>query len=196
MYRSQQPPNVEAITGLSPSIAINQKTTGRNPRSTVGTITEIYDYLRILFTKIGTTYCPKCSKEIKGQSPQQIVNSILLYPANTKIQILAPVVKNAKGTHKEEIRKFLNMGFSRARINGELTTLSEEIELTKTKQHSIDIIIDRIVIKNDITQRLTDSIELALKQANGYLTILKDDEELMFSEHHACTTCNISFSRC
>ena len=178
-----EPPDVESITGLSPAIAIDQKTNSRNPRSTVGTITEIYDYLRILFARTGTAHCPETGEALESQSPQQIVNSILALPEKTKIQILAPVIQNKKGSHKEQIAKWVSLGFARIRLNGEILNLDDSINIKKTLAHNIDVVVDRLVIRDGIKQRLTDSVELALQLAQGHLIILADDKELYFSEH-------------
>lgn len=177
-----QPPEVESITGLSPAIAIDQKSTSRNPRSTVGTVTEIYDYMRILWARVGDAYCPISKELVESQSPQQIVDSVKKLPEKTKLIILAPVIKNRKGEHKELFGKYLAMGFSRVRVDGEIQTLTDEIKLNKNIYHNIELVIDRIVIKKGITSRLTDSIELALKLGEGQIICLADEEEIFFSE--------------
>jgi len=193
-----EPPDVESITGLSPAIAIDQKTTSKNPRSTVGTVTEIYDYLRVLYARIGTPFCPHCHIEIKGQSAEQIVESIKKWEEGIKIQILAPIFRNKKGEHREVIAEYLAQGFSRIRIDGEITTLSDEIKLQKTKAHNIDVVIDRLVIKKEgMQKRLTDSVEYALKIGHGSLIVLQEKNEkfteTLFSERSACGKCNLSF---
>ena len=177
-----EPPEVESITGLSPAIAIDQKSTSRNPRSTVGTITEIYDYLRVLYARVGDAYCPESGELLQAQSAEQIVKTILAYPEKTKVQILAPVVKQQKGEHRDLIQKFLSQGFSKARFNGDMVVLDDELKLHKTKKNDLDIVIDRIVIKDGVKGRLTDSIEQALKLGDGGLFVLIDKEEKFFSE--------------
>ncbi len=188
------PPLVESITGLSPAIAIDQKSSSKNPRSTVGTITEIYDYLRVFYARLGSPHCPECGKEISVQTPQQIGKTIADFPTKTKIQILSPAVRNEKGRHQELISKFLSLGFSRARIDGELVELSDEIKLEKNIKHNIEIVIDRIIVKDGIERRIIDSVEMALKHsAQGQVIVLKDDEEIFFSERSFCVSCNLSF---
>jgi excinuclease ABC subunit A len=175
-------PDVESITGLSPAIAIDQKSTSKNPRSTVGTVTEIYDYMRVFYARLGVAHCPESGDSLSAQSAEQMVSQILSWPEKTKLQLLAPIVMNRKGEHKEEIAKFLSMGFSRMRIDGEMMMPEAGLRLEKNKQHNISIVVDRLVIKPDIKSRLTDSVELCLKLASGSLIIIKDDEELFFSE--------------
>lgn len=177
-----EPPEVESITGLSPAIAIDQKSTTKNPRSTVGTITEIYDYLRVLYARVGEAYCPESGELLQAQSAQQIVETLLAKPEKTKIQILAPVLKAQKGEHKELINKFLSMGFSKARVEGVVVVLDEGIKLSKTKKNNLDIVIDRIVIKPGVESRLTDSIEQGLKLGEGTIFVLVNDKEEFFSE--------------
>ncbi|MBQ1538136.1 MAG: excinuclease ABC subunit UvrA, partial [Ruminococcus sp.] len=152
-------PDVDSIDGLSPAISIDQKTTSKNPRSTVGTVTEIYDYLRLLYARIGVPHCPVCGREIKQQSVDQIVDRVLELPERTKIQLLAPIVKGRKGEHKKELERARKSGYVRVRIDGEVYDLSEEIKLDKNKKHVIEIVVDRLVIKDGIKGRLTDSIE-------------------------------------
>jgi len=175
-------PDVENITGLSPAIAIDQKSTTKNPRSTVGTITEIYDYLRVLFARLATAHCPDSGERVSKQSPQQIVDQVLKFKSGSKIQILSPVIRNKKGEHKEELSQYLTMGFSRVRVNGELVTLDDNLKINKSKFNNIDLVIDRLILKDGDHGRLADSIEQALKISDGYLTILKDSEEHFFSE--------------
>src|SRR5690606_37770576 len=177
-----QPPDVESITGLSPAIAIDQKSTTKNPRSTVGTITEIYDYLRLLYARLGDAYCPETGEKVAKQSPQQIVDNISKFKDGSKLQILSPVIRSKKGEHKEELAKFLSMGFSRIRLNGELLNLEDTLRITKSHFNTIDIVIDRLVMKEGIKPRLTDSVEQALKLSDGYLVVLTDDKEHFFSE--------------
>lgn len=178
-----EPPEVESITGLSPAIAIDQKSAGTNPRSTVGTVTEIYDYMRVLYARVGDAYCPESGELLQAQSAQQIVERLLEKKEKTKLQILSPVVTNQKGEHRELIGKFLSMGFSKARVNGELMPLDESVRLHKTKKNDLDIVIDRIVVKEGIKGRLTDSVEQALKIGEGNIFVLVDDKEEFYSEH-------------
>ncbi|MDR5585981.1 MULTISPECIES: excinuclease ABC subunit UvrA [Clostridium] len=187
-------PDVEYIEGLSPAISIDQKTTSKNPRSTVGTITEIYDYLRLLYARVGIPHCPKCGKEISKQSVDQIVDKIISYGDKTKIQILAPIVRGRKGTHEKILENIKKNGFIRARIDGEMYDLTEEeVKLDKNKKHNIEAIIDRIVIKEDIEKRITDSIEMALKLADGLVIAnVVGKEDILFSENFACPDCSIS----
>jgi excinuclease ABC subunit A len=187
-------PDVEYIEGLSPAISIDQKTTGRNPRSTVGTVTEIYDYLRLLYSKIGIPHCPKCGKEIKQQTIDQMVDKILELPEKTKIQILAPVVKGRKGEHVKVFENIKKNGFVRVRVDGEMYELEgEDIKLEKNKKHNIDAVVDRIVIKDGIKSRLTDSLETAIKLAEGVVIVnIVGKEDILFSESFACADCGIS----
>ncbi|WP_369815563.1 excinuclease ABC subunit UvrA [Anoxybacillus sp. P3H1B] len=186
-------PDVDTIEGLSPAISIDQKTTSRNPRSTVGTVTEIYDYLRLLFARIGRPVCPEHGIEITSQTIEQMVDRILAYPERTKIQVLAPIVSGRKGTHVKTLEEIKKQGYVRVRIDGEMRELSEDIELEKNKKHSIEVVIDRIVVKEGIALRLADSLETALKLADGKVIIdVVGEEELLFSEHHACPYCGFS----
>jgi excinuclease ABC subunit A len=186
-------PDVDAIEGLSPAISIDQKTTSRNPRSTVGTVTEIYDYLRLLFARIGHPVCPEHGIEITSQTIEQMVDRILAYPERTKIQILAPVVSGRKGTHAKTFEEIKKQGYVRVRVDGEMRELTEDIELEKNKKHSIEVVVDRIVVKEGIASRLADSLETALKLADGKVIIdVIGQEELLFSEHHACPYCGFS----
>ncbi|MBN1053453.1 excinuclease ABC subunit UvrA [Clostridium botulinum] len=187
-------PDAEYIEGLSPAISIDQKTTSKNPRSTVGTITEIYDYLRLLYARVGIPHCPKCGKEISKQSVDQIVDKIISYGDKTKIQILAPIVRGRKGTHEKILENIKKNGFIRARIDGEMYDLTEEeVKLDKNKKHNIEAIIDRIVIKEDIEKRITDSIEMALKLADGLVIAnVVGKEDILFSENFACPDCSVS----
>ncbi|MBQ2509358.1 MAG: excinuclease ABC subunit UvrA, partial [Erysipelotrichaceae bacterium] len=180
-------PDVESIDGLSPSIAIDQKTTSKNPRSTVGTVTEIYDYLRLLYARIGIPHCPNCGRVIERQSVDQMVDSLLSLPEGTRIQLLAQVVAGRKGTHAKLIDKAKRSGFVRAYIDGELRMLDEPIELEKNIKHTIEIVVDRLIIKPGITKRLSDSIETVLKQTEGLLIVdLGNGERQIFSENFAC----------
>ena len=198
-------PNLESIEGLSPAISIDQKTTSKNPRSTVGTVTEIYDYIRLLYARIGVPYCPNCGKKIEKQTIDQVVDSLMELEAGTKIQIFAPVVRGRKGEFTKLLENFAKEGFVRARIDGEIIELTDDIEIDRKKKHSVDIIVDRLVIKEDIRSRLTESIETAFKYANNLVLIdvihvgadgsvhPKAHEELLFSQNYACPDCNISF---
>ncbi|MFD3155733.1 excinuclease ABC subunit UvrA [Haloimpatiens sp. FM7330] len=187
-------PDVEYIDGLSPAISIDQKTTSRNPRSTVGTVTEIYDYLRLLYARIGVPHCPKCGKEIKQQTVDQMVDKIMQMPERTKIQILAPIVKGRKGQHTKVIDRIKREGYVRTRIDGEIfELLEEEIKLDKNKKHNIDIVIDRIIVKPGSESRISDSIETALKISEGTIIVnVVDKEDILFSEKFACPECGIS----
>ncbi|MBR8665358.1 UvrABC system protein A [Bacillus paralicheniformis] len=186
-------PDVDAIEGLSPAISIDQKTTSRNPRSTVGTVTEIYDYLRLLFARIGKPVCPVHGIEITSQTIEQMTDRILEYPERTKIQVLAPIVSGRKGSHVKVLDQIRKQGYVRVRIDGEMNDLSEDIELEKNKKHSIEVVVDRIVIKEGVTARLTDSLETALRLGEGRVIIdVIGQEELLFSEHHACPHCGFS----
>ncbi len=175
-------PEVESITGLSPAIAIDQKSTTKNPRSTVGTITEIYDYLRLLYARLGEAHCPDTGEKVSKQSPQQIVERISNFKAGTKLQILSPVIRSKKGEHREELAKFQSLGFSRIRLNGEMLGLEDQLSINKARFNDIDIVVDRLVMKEGIRPRLTDSIEQALKLSEGYLVVLADTDEHFFSE--------------
>jgi len=211
-------PNVESIDGLSPAISIDQKTTSKNPRSTVGTVTEIYDYIRLLYANIGVPYCPKCGKKIEKQSIDQIVDNILELPEGTRIQVLAPVVRGRKGEFVKLLEDFQKEGFVRVKIDGELFEISDEINLDKKKKHNVDIVVDRIIIRDDIRSRLTESVETALNHANNLvkIEILKhrteehegaiengggvslkskknENEERLYSQNYACPDCEISF---
>ncbi len=186
-------PDVDSIEGLSPSISIDQKTTNKNPRSTVGTVTEIYDYLRLLFARIGTPYCPEHNIPIKSQSIDEMTNRIMEYDTGTKIEVLAPIVHGEKGTHKEEFDKLRKEGFSRVRVNGKMMDLSDEITLEKNKKDNIDVIIDRIVIKDDERSRLFEAIEMATKMADGKVVVnVIGDKEILMSEKYACPNCDFS----
>ncbi|TXC91032.1 excinuclease ABC subunit UvrA [Metabacillus litoralis] len=186
-------PDVDAIEGLSPAISIDQKTTSRNPRSTVGTVTEVYDYLRLLFARVGRPTCPIHGIEITSQTIEQMVDRILEYPERTKLQVLAPIVSGRKGTHVKVFEDIKKQGYVRVRINGEMQELSEEISLEKNKKHSIEVVIDRIVVKEGVASRLADSLEAALRLGEGKVMIdVMGEEELLFSEHHACPQCGFS----
>ena len=187
-------PDVDYIDGLSPAISIDQKTTSKNPRSTVGTVTEIYDYLRLLWARVGTPHCPKCGKEIKQQTIDQIIDQVLELPEATRIQVMAPVVRGKKGTHQKLLEDARKSGYVRCRVDGSLYDLTEEIELDKNKKHNIEIVVDRLVIKEDIARRLTDSVEVASNLAGGLvvINIVGEDRDIMFSQNYACEDCGIS----
>ena len=186
-------PKVESIEGLSPAISIDQKTTSKNPRSTVGTVTEIYDYLRLLYARVGTPYCPNCGIKIEKQSIDQIVDDIMKLEQGTKIQILGPVVREKKGEYKKIFEEYQKEGYVRARVDGETVELSDDIELDRKKKHTIEIIIDRLVIKEDIRARLTESVETALRIANNLVIVdVVGDEEKLYSANYACPKCGFS----
>nr|WP_318680505.1 excinuclease ABC subunit UvrA [uncultured Treponema sp.] len=193
-------PDVDLIEGLSPAISIEQKTTHKNPRSTVGTVTEIYDYYRLLFARTGTAHCPNCGREIHEQSVDQIIDSIMGWDKGTKIQILSPVIRGKKGEHQKIFEDAKKSGFARARVDGVMADLDETIKLDKQKKHTIELVIDRIVLKDDIRKRLADSVETALNSANGLITVVRriekgeghTEEEVMFSQKNACPDCGIS----
>ena len=187
-------PDVDSIDGLSPAISIDQKTTSRNPRSTVGTVTEIYDYLRLLWARVGTPHCPKCGKEIRRQSVDQIVDQVMTLEAGTRFQVLAPVVRGKKGEHQKVFADAKKSGYVRVRVDGNPFDLSDEITLSKSKKHNIEIVVDRLVMKEDIVRRLTDSIETALHLSEGQVMIhlVSTDEILPFSQNYACEDCGIS----
>ena len=186
-------PDVESIEGLSPAISIDQKTTSKNPRSTVGTVTEIYDYIRLLYARIGIPHCPNCGKKIEKTSIDQIIDTIMDLEEGTKIQVLAPVVRGRKGEYKKQLEDYQKEGFVRARIDGDVYDLSDEIDLDKQKKHTIELIVDRLVVKDDIRGRLTESVETALKHANNLVGIdVIGGEPLLFSQNYACPDCGIS----
>ncbi|MCB2189154.1 MAG: excinuclease ABC subunit UvrA, partial [Deltaproteobacteria bacterium] len=191
-------PDVESIEGLSPAIAIEQKTTSKNPRSTVATVTEIYDYLRLLYARAGTPHCPQCGREIRSRSPQEIVDQLLALPERTRLTLLAPVVIRRKGEHKAALAKLLKEGFVRARVDGNLVELAEPPELVKNKKHDIEVVIDRLVMKEGVARRLTDSVELGLRMGDGLLVAWlhgadgAPDREELYNERLACDVCGIS----
>ena len=188
-------PNVELIEGLSPAISIDQKTTSKNPRSTVGTVTEIYDYIRLLYARIGVPHCPSCGKKIEKQTIDQVVDALMELEEGTKIQVLAPVIRGRKGEYTKLLEDFNKEGFVRVRIDGQVYELTDDIEIDRKKKHNIDIIVDRLVIKDDISSRLTESVEVAFKHANNLvlINVIGKEEELLFSQNYACPECNISF---
>ena len=186
-------PDVDYIEGLSPAISIDQKTTSRNPRSTVGTVTEIHDYLRLMYARIGTPHCPKCGKEIRQQTVDQIVDRVLALPERTKIMVLSPVIRGRKGEYVKLLEDMQKQGYVRARIDGEMFELADPPKMAKTKKHTIEIVIDRLVIRPDIQQRLTDSLETAMQLGGGLVVIsVIDGEDMLFSQNYACPDCNIS----
>ena len=187
-------PDVDSIEGLSPAISIDQKTTSRNPRSTVGTVTEIYNYIRLLYARVGTAYCPNCGKKIEKQTVDQIADDVMKLEEGTRIQVMAPVVRNKKGEYKKLIENYEKNGFVRIRVDGEIYEITDDIDIDRKKKHSIDIIIDRLVIKDDIRARLTESIEIAMKAADNLVTIATKDGEKLYSGNYACPDCGISFS--
>ena len=192
-------PEVEQIEGLSPAISIDQKTTSHNPRSTVGTVTEIYDYLRLLFARIGHPHCPKCGKPIQSQSVDQIIEQILKLPEGTKFYVLAQVIRDKKGEHKNLLQKIKDDGYVRVRIDGKINTLDEEIKLAKTRKHTIEVIVDRLIVRDGVRARLADSLETALKLGNDtvYIQIIDENNSSNsnlqpYSLHFACVDCGIS----
>src|SRR5437870_4882574 len=186
-------PDVDAIDGLSPSISIEQKTTSRSPRSTVGTITEIYDYLRLLFASIGVPHCPRCGRAITRQSAEQIVQRVMALTPEDRVMIMAPIVRGRKGEFKKEMEKLTQHGFTRARVDGELVSLEEEIHLDKRKNHTIEVVIDRLLVKPGIEQRLEMSVGLAMKLAGGLVQVaVVGGEEQLFSARLACPDCGIN----
>ncbi|MBR4309092.1 MAG: excinuclease ABC subunit UvrA [Oscillospiraceae bacterium] len=187
-------PDVDSIEGLSPAISIDQKTTSKNPRSTVGTVTEIYDYLRLLWARVGIPHCPKCGREIRRQTIDQIVDKVLTLPEGTRFQVLAPVIRGKKGEHVKVLEDARRGGFARVRIDGILYDLSEEISMEKNKKHRIELVVDRLIMRGDITRRLTDSIETALNHAEGLVIIHQPttEEETLYSRNYACDDCGIS----
>ena len=196
---SMDKPDVDLIEGLSPAISIEQKTTHNNPRSTVGTVTEIYDYYRLLFARIGHAHCPNCGREIKEQSEDQIIDTILGWGEGTRLTILAPVIRGKKGEHQKIIEDAQKSGFVRARIDGLMVELDDTIKLDKQKKHTIEIVVDRIAIKEDSRKRLAESVEAALQAANGVVIVLRrvndesekdyHEEEVFFSQKNACPDC-------
>lgn len=187
-------PEVERIDGLSPAISIDQKTTSKNPRSTVGTVTEIYDYIRLLYARIGIPYCPNCHKKIEKQSIDQIIDNIMSLPEGTKIQVLAPVVRGRKGEFTKQLESYQKEGFVRVRIDGEVYELSDDIDLDRKKKHDVELIVDRLVIKPDIISRLTESVEVALKHADKLVLIdIVGQKPVLYSCNYACPDCGFSF---
>lgn len=186
-------PDVESIEGLSPAISIDQKTTSRNPRSTVGTVTEIYDYIRLLYARIGVPYCPNCGKKIEKQTIDQIIDSVMSLEEGTRIQVLAPVVRGKKGEYTKLLQDFQKEVFVRVRVDGEVYELTDDIEIDRKKKHNIELVVDRLVVKEEIRTRLTESVETALKYANNLVVIdIPGDKEVLYSQNYACPDCNIS----
>ncbi|HKR54945.1 MAG TPA: excinuclease ABC subunit UvrA, partial [Gemmatimonadales bacterium] len=201
-------PDVDAIEGLSPAISIEQKTAGANPRSTVGTITEVYDYLRLLFARIGVPHCPECGAQIMRQTPQQIVDRILELPEGTRFQVLAPVVRGRKGTYETLLTDLATQGFARARVDGDVIELTDKTDLARYEQHTIEVVVDRLVVREGLARRLTDSLETALRLADGVAEVQlvrrdgegiggaedgEADDTLTFSQHLACPNGHGSF---
>src|ERR1700730_12252703 len=201
-------PDVDHIDGLSPAISIDQKTTSRNPRSTVGTVTEIYDYLRLLYARVGKPHCYQCGRAISSQTAEQIVDQILAFPEGTRIQLLAPVIRGRKGEYTKLFEEIGKEGFARVRVDGEIRELKDKIELDKKRKHTVEVVVDRLVVKPDVRTRLTDSIETTLKLSTGIVTVLYNAQvkanagtakpaevgtEATFSESFACASCGISF---
>jgi excinuclease ABC subunit A len=187
-------PDVDSIDGLSPAISIEQKTTSKNPRSTVGTVTEIYDYLRLLFARVGRVHCHKCGKEIASQTVQQMVDQVMTWPEKTRLMVMAPIIRGRKGEYRKELRQLQADGFVRVRIDGEMLEFSDIIELDKKKKHTIEVVVDRIVLKEGVETRLADSLESALKLTDGLVRVeIIDGESQLFSEQHACIDCGISY---
>ncbi len=189
-------PDVDSIDGLSPAISIDQKTTSKSPRSTVGTVTEIYDYLRLLWARVGTPHCPKCGKEIKKQTIDQIVDRVEALGEGTRFVVLSPVIRGKKGEHVKVFEDARKQGFARVRVDGILYDLTEEIKLEKNKKHTIELVVDRLVLKEGLRRRLTDSIETACAHSGGLVIIQlpKEDQELSFSQNYACEDCGISLT--
>ena len=187
-------PDVDYIDGLSPAISIDQKTTSKNPRSTVGTVTEIYDYLRLLWARVGVPHCPKCGREIRQQTVDQIIDQIMALPEGTRIQVMAPVVRGRKGEHTKVLEDARRSGYVRARVDGNLYELSEDIPLEKNLKHHIDIVVDRLIVRPDIGQRLTDSVETASSLTGGLVTVnlLREEQDITFSQNYACEDCGLS----
>ena len=189
-------PDVDSIEGLSPAISIEQKTTSNNPRSTVGTVTELYDYLRLLFARIGKVACPKCGQPVRRQTVQQIVDRIIDEPEKTRVALMAPIVRGRKGEYRKELDQLRADGFTRVRIDGEVRDLSDEIRIDKRKKHDIDVLIDRISVRPDRRQRITDSVELGLRTGAGLLRVQYPDQdrETLVSQNWACLDCGVSIA--
>ena len=188
-------PDVDSIEGLSPAISIDQKSTSKNPRSTVGTVTEVYDFLRLLFAKIGVPYCPNHHIPIQGDTKEEMVKKVLALPEGAKIWVMAPVIMHSKGEHKAVFEKYLHEGFIRARVDGEIVSLEDEIKLDKNKEHDIDIVVSRFVMKDGIRDRVSEALEIALKFSGGFVKVMYDDNELFLSEHYACKECGFTMPK-
>jgi excinuclease ABC subunit A len=188
-------PDVDLIEGLSPAISIEQKTTSKNPRSTVATVTEIYDYLRLLFARAGKPHCYSCGKPIASQTVQQIVDQVMALPSGTRFQVLAPVVRGRKGEYRQIFADMRQQGFVRVRVDGKPREIEESIELDKNKKHTIEVVVDRLILKDDVRKRLADSLETALKLSEGIVTVnlLEPSKDLTFSERLACIGCGVSY---
>src|SRR5437899_4534483 len=186
-------PDVDLIDGLSPAISIEQKTTGSHPRSTVGTVTEIYDYLRLLFANIGTPHCPNCGKEITSQSLERIADMVMLYPQDARINVLAPITRGRKGEFKKELAALRPRGFTKARIDGQFRSLEEDISLDRRRNHTIEVVVDRVIVRGGIERRLTESVDVALNLAEDIVVINSFDEgDRLFSRRLACRDCGLS----
>ena len=188
-------PDVESIEGLSPAISIDQKTTSKNPRSTVGTVTEIYDYIRLLYARIGVPYCPNHHIPIQGDTKEEMVKKVLALKEGSKVWVMAPVIMHSKGEHKAVFEKYLHEGFIRARVDGEIVSLEDEIKLDKNKEHDIDIVVSRFVMKDGIRDRVSEALEIALKFSGGFVKVMYDDNELFLSEHYACKECGFTMPK-
>src|SRR5436309_2402159 len=186
-------PDVDLIEGLSPAISIEQKTTGSNPRSTVGTVTEIYDYLRLLFANIGVPHCPKCGKEITSQSLERIVDMVMLYPQDERINVLAPIVRGRKGEFKKELAGLRARGYTKARIDGQFRSLEEDVKLDRRRNHTIDVVVDRVIVRGGVERRLTESVDVALNLADDIVVINSfEGGDRLFSRRLACVDCGLS----
>src|SRR6266567_4881856 len=186
-------PDVDLIEGLSPAISIEQKTTGSNPRSTVGTVTEIYDYLRLLFANIGAPHCPNCGKAITSQSLERIVDMVMLYPQDERINVLAPIVRGRKGEFKKEMAGLRGRGYTKARIDGQFRSLEEDIKIDRRRNHTIEVVVDRVIVRGGIERRLTESVDVALNLADDIVVINSyDAEDRLFSRRLACIDCGLS----
>ena len=185
-------PDVDSIEGLSPAISIDQKTTSKNPRSTVGTVTEIYDYLRLLWARAGTPHCPKCGKEIARQTVDQILDKLMSLPEGSRMTVMAPIVRGRKGEYKKQFESAARAGYVRARVDGNMYELTEEIPLDKNKKHSIEIVVDRLIMRPDVRGRLADSVETASNLAGGLVIVHVDGEDMLFSQNYACEDCCVS----
>lgn len=185
-------PDVDLIDGLSPAISIEQKTTHRNPRSTVGTVTEIYDYLRLLLARAGEPHCYNCGRPVSAVSVDQIIERVQAFPEGSRIQILAPLIQNKKGEHRDLLERLRRDGFVRARVDGQVLSLDEEVRLTRNRRHTIELVVDRLVVKDGIRSRMADSVETALTQGEGQILVNDGNEDHRFSRELTCTHCNIS----